>query len=200
MKKIYIYIAAALVLLMSCVTSFATCKSQKDEIKRLSDNQEALIKEVQKIPVTDSTYAVDVARLNLSLDELKEYNTRVTSLCDQLNIKFKRVQSAVESASVTEVAVETVVHDTIIKYVDKAPVYGKTFSWNDNYVKVDGVLHEDSIKCNVKSNDTLTQVVYRVPRRWLCFNFGTKAIRQAIYSSNPHTNLMYSEYVEVQRE
>ena len=47
----------------------------------------------------------------------------------------------------------------------------------------------------VESVDTLRQVVHRVPRRFLFIRFGTKAVRQEIVSSNPHTRIVYAEYV-----
>jgi hypothetical protein len=49
----------------------------------------------------------------------------------------------------------------------------------------------------ISSRDTLIQVVHRVPKRFLFFRFGTKAIRQEILSRNPHTNIIYTEYVEL---
>ena len=49
--------------------------------------------------------------------------------------------------------------------------------------------------CRVESVDTLRQVVHRVPRRFLFIRFGTKAVRQEIVSSNPHTRIVYAEYV-----
>ena len=60
-------------------------------------------------------------------------------------------------------------------------------------------IRDDSIGVTLRSVDTLFQVVHRVPRQFLCFRFGTKAIRQEIVSSNPHTELVYSEYVELKR-
>ena len=49
------------------------------------------------------------------------------------------------------------------------------------------------------SADTLRQVVHRVPRRFLFIRWGTKALRQEIVSSNPHTRIIYSDYVKFER-
>ena len=49
--------------------------------------------------------------------------------------------------------------------------------------------------CRIESVDTLRQIVHRVPRRFLFIRFGTKAVRQEIVSSNPHTRIVYAEYV-----
>ena len=75
----------------------------------------------------------------------------------------------------------------------------KHFTWCDPWVKVRGVICRDSIHCEIHSTDTLTQIVHRVPRRFLFFRWGTKAIRQEITSSNPHTRIVYSEYIRLKR-
>ena len=51
----------------------------------------------------------------------------------------------------------------------------------------------------IRSVDTLRQVVHRVPRRFLFIRWGTKALRQQIVSSNPHTRIVYTEYVRIER-
>ena len=53
--------------------------------------------------------------------------------------------------------------------------------------------------CRVESADTLRQVVHRIPRRFLFIRWGTKALRQEIVPSNPHTRIVYSEYVKIER-
>ena len=76
----------------------------------------------------------------------------------------------------------------------------KVFRWSDRHVSVDGMIRADSVSCHVESIDTLQQVVHRVPRRFLFIRWGTKAIRQEVVSSNPHTNIVYTEYIELKRK
>jgi len=52
----------------------------------------------------------------------------------------------------------------------------------------------------VTSTDTLRQIVHRVPRRFLFIRWGTKAIRQEIVSTNPHTRIVYTEYIDMRRK
>lgn len=75
----------------------------------------------------------------------------------------------------------------------------KVFRWHDTWVTVEGSVTADSVRCRVESIDTLRQVVYRVPRRFLFFRWGTKAIRQEISSSNPHTRIIWTEYVKFEK-
>ena len=48
--------------------------------------------------------------------------------------------------------------------------------------------------------DTLDQVIYRVPRRFLFIRWGTKEIRQAVSVRDPKSTIVYSEYVVLKRE
>ena len=43
------------------------------------------------------------------------------------------------------------------------------------------------------------QVIHRIPRRFLFIRWGTKALRQEIVSTNPHTRIVHAEYVKIER-
>lgn len=75
----------------------------------------------------------------------------------------------------------------------------RIFRWRDPWVTVEGLIAGDSVRCRVQSVDTLRQVVHRIPRRFLFIRWGTKALRQEIVSSNPHTRIVYTEYVRIER-
>ncbi len=83
--------------------------------------------------------------------------------------------------------------DTVVR-VDTVRV----FRWRDAWVEVEGCVGADSLRCRVTSVDTLRQVVHRIPRRFLFIRWGTKALRQEIRSSNPHSRIVYSEYVRIE--
>ena len=73
------------------------------------------------------------------------------------------------------------------------------FSHHTPWVHIEGEVRRDTLLLDYHSIDTLHQIVHRVPRKFLFFRFGTKAIRQEIISSNPHTKIVYSEYIELRR-
>ncbi|MDE5963333.1 MAG: hypothetical protein K2G58_04820, partial [Alistipes sp.] len=75
----------------------------------------------------------------------------------------------------------------------------RIFRWNDAWCTVEGTILPDSVVCKIKTVDTLRQIVHRVPRRFLFIRWGTKAIRQEIVSSNPHTKIVHAEYVRLER-
>lgn len=125
----------------------------------------------------------------------------------QLGIRLRRVEAAATLATATEIDVQVPLHDTIARR-DFAAVCDsgrlaaavrfdtvRSFRWRDPWVTVEGRIRGDSADCRVESVDTLRQVVHRVPRRFLFIRFGTKAVRQEIVSSNPHTRIVYAEYV-----
>jgi hypothetical protein len=61
------------------------------------------------------------------------------------------------------------------------------------------VLTSDSLYVDIEQRDTIYQVVHRVPRRFLFFRFGTKAIRQDVWTSNPNSEIVYTEYIELEK-
>jgi hypothetical protein len=65
------------------------------------------------------------------------------------------------------------------------------------YLTFSGCAFNDSANFTIKSTDTLIQVVHRIPKRFLFFKFGTKAIRQEIVSRNPHSEIVYTEHIEL---
>lgn len=73
------------------------------------------------------------------------------------------------------------------------------FSHHTPWVHIEGEVRRDTLLLDYHSIDTLHQIVHRVPRKFLFFRFGTKAIRQEIVSSNPYTKIVYSEYIELRR-
>ena len=75
----------------------------------------------------------------------------------------------------------------------------RLFRWRDPWVTVEGRIGRDSAVCRIRSIDTLRQVVHRIPRRFLFIRWGTKALRQEIVSTNPHTRIVHAEYVKIER-
>lgn len=141
--------------------------------------------------------AESVQRLELSKAELEAYNGELAKRIEDLNIKLKRVQSATTTATQTNVEIKTIIKDTII-YRDTGMLVLPAIKWQDPWVNVDGIIKPDStVDLSIQSVDTLFQVVHRVPKKFLFIRYGTKAIRQEITSSNPHTKIVYSEYIEL---
>lgn len=192
------YLCIAFVILVVAFASLWGVNSNlRQEKERLTGNQEALMDEVQYYQDEAGRNAASIQRLELSKAELEAYNGELTQRIEDLNIKLKRVQAATTTATQTNVEIKTIIKDTII-YRDTGMLVLPAIKWKDPWVNVDGIIKPDStVDLSIQSVDTLFQVVHRVPKKFLFIRYGTKAIRQEITSSNPHTKIVYSEYIEL---
>ena len=111
------------------------------------------------------------------------------------------VEAAAKSSTQTAVVLRAPLRDTLVPRRAAVPAWDtlRRFRWRDPWVTVEGSIGRDSAECRIRSVDTLRQVVHRVPRRFLFIRWGTKALRQQIVSSNPHTRIVYTEYVRIER-
>ncbi len=188
------------ILVVACASLWGINSNLRQEKERLSDNQDALMEEVQLYKTEAGKSAASVQMLELTKSELEAYNKELSGVIDDLNLKLKRVEAATTTATKTEIDIEVPVKDSITYRdpgrIEKLPI----IKWSDSWVKVYGeFLKNDTLNLKIQSVDTLHQVVHRVPHEWWFFKWGTKAIRQEIRSSNPHTVIVYSEYIELEK-
>lgn len=193
MKKILLYVNVALILTVSVLSYWLN--NVREEKKRLADNQEALLSDVDYYKTESGKNAASVLKLELSKSELENHCQDLTKTVDELNIKIGRIQSVSTTVTKTEVEIQTVVRDSIV-YRD-LPVNLKVVKWRDPWVTLNGVLDGETFSAKIESVDTLSQVVHRIPKKFLFIKWGTKAIRQEVVSSNPHSKIVYTEYIEL---
>ena len=196
MKK-YLIIACAILLLLSTAL-ICVVAGLSEEKRRLKQNQDALMNDVEYYQTEAGKSAASVQRLELSRRELEQHNEDLTNTIESLNLKLKRVQAASSTATQTRVEIQTIVKDSIV-YVESGKIEKlPAIKWRDPWIKVDGLISLDGeVNLTIESVDTLHQVVHRVPKKFWFIKYGTKAIRQEIVSSNPHTKIVYSEYIEM---
>lgn len=162
------------------------------EVRRLENNQTALSEQVEYYRTRMGEQAASVRALQLRCDEFREMHQADARRIRDLGIKIRRLESSATASLESKVEVRTIVRDTVILHDTL-----RVFHWCDEWVTVDGRIGRDSVTCEVTSIDTLRQVVHRVPRRFLFIRYGTKAIRQEIVSSNPHSRIVYADYIEL---
>ena len=199
MRKILFYYALATTLCLAGAVLLITKMS--DERARLRSNQQALLADVTLYRTSLDESAAEVEALSLKCREYRELHERDAERIRQLGLRLRRVESIATHASRSIVETTAALRDTLI-INSSEPLLAPhdtahIFTWRDAWVKVEGVILGDTVRCRITSRDTLRQIVHRVPHRWLFFRFGTKAIRQQITSSNPHTEIVYSEYIEL---
>lgn len=197
MKKYLIIICLALAVLCAWLGQ-ALSRCNKDR-ERLQNNQNALMQEVRLYETKLGESAASVQRLQLTKDELEGKYKSICQEAEDLGIKLKRLQSVSQTTTQAEIHAKAEIRDSIvykpeIHLVDTL----KAFCWKDPpWAFVDGVIDSGKVDLSISTNDTIIQIVHRVPKKFLFFRFGTKAIRQEVISKNPHNRIRYSEYIEL---
>lgn len=185
-------------LLVTVVSLSCWLGNVREEKKRLANNQEALLSDILYYKTKSGKNAASVQKLELTKSELEKHCQDLNKTIDDLNIKIGRIQSASTTVTKTEVEIQTVVRDSIV-YRD-FPVSLKVIKWRDPWVTLKGVLDGETFSAKIESVDTLSQVVHRIPKKFLFIKWGTKAIRQEVVSSNPHSKIVYTEYIELKKK
>lgn len=200
-------------------------RGERAERRRMQSNNEVLTDSVIFYRTESGKSAASRQVFELRASELERYNAQLAATVRELRIRTRRLEAAAMTATRTEVQItaplepaspqpsawekygtavrrnaDSVKARLARKYsVPPKIAEAKVFRWSDRHVSINGLIRADSVSCHVLSIDTLQQVVHRVPRRFLFIRWGTKAIRQDVVSSNPHTQIIYTEYIELRR-
>lgn len=188
-KYLLIYAMGATLLLIVCV---AILRHSHSEVLRLRNNNEALASETKLYKTRYDDSAASVVAMQLQLKEYKRQHTYDVKQIKSLGLQLRRVESVARSATESKVKFVAPLSDTVLVRDTLS-----LFRWRDEWVKVEGMIGKEQVECVVESIDTLHQIIHRVPHRFLFVRYGTKAIRQEIVSSNPHSRLVYAEYIEL---
>lgn len=194
MKKILFWAAA--VALVAIVASGFIIAHLARENERLRRNESALRHGVSLYRTESGRSAAAVEALEMEVAEFRELHRDAAKEIASLGIRLRRAESVAQSVAVTTLTDTVVVRDTIVVR-DTVAVAARHFAAVDAWSRVEAILFGDSVQYAVRTIDTLHQVVHRVPRRFLFIPYGTKAIRQEVWSSNPNVELVYTEYIEL---
>lgn len=166
------------------------------ENERLTANNTALMDRANYYETEAGKSAASVQKLELTYSELERNYQDVCQTADDLNIKVKRLQAAAKTATQTEIKVITEIRDSIV-YRDGLLDSLKVLRWQDPWVSVAGEIRGRDVELDVVSCDTIKQIIHRVPKKFWFIKWGCKAIRQEVVSSNPHTKITYTKYIEL---
>ncbi|MDR0954531.1 MAG: hypothetical protein LBM20_04020 [Rikenellaceae bacterium] len=173
-------------------------KRFRSENNTLNSNLFALLNTVDRYKTRDSLNAASVGALQLTLSQYRKWRQQDAETIESLNIRLKRVENVSRHALESNQQLTIPLQDTVILFRERADT-GRAFAYRSPYIDLRGRVQKDSVDIQWTATDTLLQVVHRVPRRFLFFRYGTKAIRQEIVSKNPHTEITYTEYVEFRK-
>ena len=190
MKRLLLIYAMGATLLL--IVGVAMLRHRRNEMERLQNHNEALTSETEFYKSRYDESAASVVAMQLQLAEFREQHARDAKRIKVLGLRLRRVESTSTVATKSKVEFVAPRHDTIILHDTLS-----LFRWEDEWVKVEGLVRGEWVECKVESVDTLRQIVHRVPHRFWFIRYGTKAIRQEITSSNPHSRIVYAEYIEL---
>lgn len=196
MKKHLLYVTIGLGIAL--LLSVNRCSQVREENKRLSSNQRALLTDITYYKTQDSLNAASIEKLTLTVGEIKRHYPDLKREVENLGIKLKRVEQLAQTATESTYPVETTIRDSIF-IRDTVPVTLRCIDFDNRYLSLSGCEENGLFKGNIRTVDTLVQVVHRVPRKFLFFRWGVKAIRQEIVSKNPYSKITYSEYLELKK-
>lgn len=196
MKKFLLWaVVVALFAIVACGVAIGCLVRENERLRR---NESALQHGVEYYRTESGRSAAAVEALEMTVAEFRERYRDAAREIVSLGIRLRRAESVARSVAVTAIADTVVVRDTIVVR-DRVAVSARHFAAMDAWSRVEAILFGDSVHYAVRSIDTLHQVVHRVPRKFLFIPYGTKAIRQEVWSSNPNTELVYTEYIELSR-
>ena len=185
MKKYLVLYAVAMTALFVC-----SHRRYRAENRRLVQNQTALAAEVAHYRTQAGQEAASAQVLRLRCGEFEALRAADAEEIRRLGLKIRRLEAAAKTVTATEAEIRTPLRDTVVvRSGDPHPVRDsvRLFRWRDPWVTVEGHIGRDSV------------VVHRIPRRFLFIHWGTKALRQEIVSTNPHTRIVHAEYVKIER-
>lgn len=201
MKKLLVYLVIVLIAASSSISYLY--KEEKEERKRLGANQTALLENMRRYKTKDSLNVVSIQKLTLTKQEFEQHNAELAERIKDLGIKVKRLQSVTSTGTTTTTVIRTQMKDSIV-YRDKDKLVRDTLQcleYISPYLMIDACIDHGEFAGLVVSKDTLDQFVHRVPKEILfkLIKFGTKGIRQEIYSRNPYSEIHYSKYIEFKK-
>ena len=142
--------------------------------------------------------SLNVASIELTLSnkELKQYMPELVKQAKDLNINPKRLEAVSTTSTETDYKFETKWRDSIIFLPGRIDTI-RCIKYNDNFLIFEAYEIDSTVKSHIEVRDTIIQFVHRVPYKLWFIKFGTKGIRQDVLSKNPHTKIIYTEYIKL---
>ena len=213
--------AAAIVaaLVLALVAAVRSCRSLRADRNRLLWNQSVLLHngQVEIGKTSDGRSMTSVPAVTLRPREFSRSADALPRVARSMSVRPSRVTSAATVAAVTTASVVVPLQRAPRTTADRPPPFSSpdtlrtsaslpspsgrppmaTFHWADPWITLRATIRDDSVDLTLRSADTLDIIVHRVPRRFLFFRFGCKAVRMNVSARNPHTRLVYARYYQI---
>lgn len=198
MSKINLYlVVAVLLLLASFSASLYYLNIEKEENKRLQGNQEILMNKDKSFSVINKNglHGGSTEALNLKVSELTHSKDSLLDIVKKLGISKNRLLETNQTVSDLQARFTTQVHDSVVPgRVDTL----HCIDYRDPWLEMSGCIHSRIFDGVILSRDTLTTIVHRIPKHFLFFKFGCKAVGMDVVTSNPHSKIIFSKYIRLE--
>jgi len=207
MKAKSIIVVASLITVLITVIWTLTVKKEAQKVDVMRGNIRALKDEVNYYRTSDSLSAASVERLTLALSEFKEYYDDLAVEAAKLKLNVKRLETVNRTATKTVVEFKTVYRDTIINVIEKAGEEEEMFktdtircaNYEDKFITMNFCEIKGIPRGTIEVRDTLIHFVHRVPKKFLFFKWGTKAVKMEVVSLNPYTKISHAEFIQLKK-
>lgn len=184
---------------LAAVMLLRECHNYKKFCERTSRNQDLLLHngEVEIGQTQSGKPTASVSAILLEPSSLKRNPDSLLAVTKkELKIKNSRMVAAARTTSSSSVDIHAAVTsgstDTTAQRSDMLLYMPpQRISWSDPWVSLRGTMEADSFHAHIEIRDTLQMIIHRVPKKFLFFRYGTKAVRMEVVSQNPHTRLSY---------
>ena len=184
MKK-YLFVII-LVLVGAVVYLSGSLNKERKEKERQQKNVETLNSDLERSKFHDSLNVASIGQLNYTIWELKKYRKEDASLIRDLNLRLKDVKEIIKTRIVTR--------DSLVYKIDTVGCFHHESKW----LRVDACIRDSSMI--IESRDSIAQIIHtEYKHRFLWWRWGVKGFRQEIINFNPHSNIEYSEFIEVKK-
>ena len=192
-----IKIIAVVVFILLGITAYELGKSylkvRKDN-KRLNENINAINQDLTYYKSKSNKLVAKNSVLSFRINEFRKSFPKILNEIRDLKLRVNRINSISQTIIHSEKHIETHIKDTLINDTIKARV----FNYTDDFYKLHGIAVGDTQKVDIKSTDSLIQVVFKGKRKrpYLWF-LSKRRLEQVISNKNPNAKIAYSRFIKI---
>jgi uncharacterized protein YoxC len=192
MKINYTLVAFIVLLVWSVGATYLGYKFYQN-FSRVSDNQELLLRQVDGLK-KDKQLVLTPKEFRHSLDS----TTR--AIMNDVGIKVRHVEQLVQATSHVGGTISFIPRDTLINRHDTL-IGATTFSHNEEYISMKGIVLKDSASVTWKSWDKINLLLYwKREGNFIPWLFGKKVYSADLRGKNPYMTYEVDKNIKVQRK
>lgn len=173
------------------------CVALDKEVDVQKSNVQAALGEIERYQIDSTHQAAVVQGMQLTIDEYEKLRVDGLQTIQQLNLKIKDITAVSNSQLGVYADIIGALQDTIL-YKDSVLIEAKKLAIENDHIKFDGVITEDTIQAKIQMDVSLQQTFYTTYKwKFLWWKGPIKDIRQVIVTDNPYVTVKYAEYINI---